>query len=178
MRRLMLLSAAAAFAGLAWWHLPAVAQRAPQPAASEAITFEQYRDFRVHDLAQRRTRLAKQLARPTCRQQRRRASSAASRITISWPRCPSKNATSSTASGSTRSTPIMTGSSTPRSARSGARSSAKHTASRRRHAPDRAASNPNGSLKCRGKAVCGRLSKRQNSPAKASERRPSGCLNP
>ncbi len=62
MRRLMLLSAAAAFAGLAWWHLPAVAQRAPQPAASEAITFEQYRDFRLHDLAQRRARLAKQLA--------------------------------------------------------------------------------------------------------------------
>jgi len=58
----MLLSAAAAFAGLAWWHLPAVAQRAPQPAASEAITFEQYRDFRLHDLAQRRARLAKQLA--------------------------------------------------------------------------------------------------------------------
>ena len=64
MRRLMLLSAAAAFAGLAWWHLPAVAQRAPQPAASEAITFEQYRDFRLHDLAQRRARLAKQLAAP------------------------------------------------------------------------------------------------------------------
>jgi hypothetical protein len=64
MRRLMLLSAAAAFAGLAWWHLPAVAQRAPQPAASEAITFEQYRDFRLHDLAQRQGRLAKQLAAP------------------------------------------------------------------------------------------------------------------
>src|ERR1700730_6590506 len=64
MRRLMLLSAAAAFAGLAWWHLPAVAQHAPQPAASEAITFDQYRDFRLHDLAQRRARLAKQLAAP------------------------------------------------------------------------------------------------------------------
>ena len=64
MRRLMLLSAAAAFAGLAWWHLPAAAQRAPQPAASEAITFEQYRDFRLHDLAQRQARLAKQLVAP------------------------------------------------------------------------------------------------------------------
>jgi len=64
MRRLMLLSAAAAFAGLAWWHLPAVAQRAPQPAAGEAITFEQYRDFRLQDLTQRRARLAKQLAAP------------------------------------------------------------------------------------------------------------------
>jgi hypothetical protein len=64
MRRLMLLSAAAALAIAAWWHLPAVAQRAAQPAASEAITFEQYRDFRFHDLAQRQARLTKQLAAP------------------------------------------------------------------------------------------------------------------
>jgi len=49
----------------AWWHLPAAAQRAAtQPAASEAITFEQYRDFRLHDLAQRQARLARQLATP------------------------------------------------------------------------------------------------------------------
>jgi hypothetical protein len=49
----------------AWWHLPAAAQRAAtQPAASEAITFEQYRDFRLHDLAQRQARLARQLASP------------------------------------------------------------------------------------------------------------------
>ena len=48
----------------AWWHLPAVAQRAAQPAASEAITFEQYCDFRLHDLAQRQARLTKQLAAP------------------------------------------------------------------------------------------------------------------
>jgi hypothetical protein len=64
MRRLMLLSVAAAFAGLAWWHLPAVAQRAAPPAANEAITFEQYRDFRLHDFAQRQARLTKQLAAP------------------------------------------------------------------------------------------------------------------
>ena len=64
MRRLMLLSAAAALAIAAWWHLPAVAQRAAPPAASEAITFEQYRDFRLHDLAQRHARLTKQLAAP------------------------------------------------------------------------------------------------------------------
>jgi hypothetical protein len=37
---------------------------ATQPAASEAITFEQYRDFRLHDLAQRQARLARQLAAP------------------------------------------------------------------------------------------------------------------
>jgi hypothetical protein len=49
----------------AWWHLPAAAQRAaPQPATSEPITFEQYRDFRLHDLAQRQARLAQQLAFP------------------------------------------------------------------------------------------------------------------
>ena len=64
MRRLMLLSAAAALAIAAWWHLPAVAQRAAQPAASETITFDQYRDFRLHDLAQRQARLTKQLAAP------------------------------------------------------------------------------------------------------------------
>ena len=62
MRRLMLLSAAAALAIGAWWHLPAVAQRAAQPAPSEAISFEQYRDFRLHDLTQRQARLTKQLA--------------------------------------------------------------------------------------------------------------------
>jgi hypothetical protein len=64
MRRLMLLSAAAALAIAAWWHWPAVAQRAAQPAASETITFDQYRDFRLHDLAQRQARLTKQLAAP------------------------------------------------------------------------------------------------------------------
>jgi len=64
MKRLMLLSAAAALAVAAWWHLPAAAQRAAQPAASEAITFEQYRDFRLHDLRQRQARLTKQLAAP------------------------------------------------------------------------------------------------------------------
>ena len=61
MRRWMVLSAAA-LAIAAGWHLPAVAQRGPQPAASEVITFEQYRDFRLHDLAQRQARLTKQLA--------------------------------------------------------------------------------------------------------------------
>jgi hypothetical protein len=39
-----------------------VAQRAP--AANEVITFEQYRDSRIHDLTQRRARLAQQLAAP------------------------------------------------------------------------------------------------------------------
>jgi predicted signal transduction protein with EAL and GGDEF domain len=59
---------AAAFIALiaaAWWHFPAAAQRVvAQPAASEAITFEQYRDFRLHDLAQRQARLARQLEAP------------------------------------------------------------------------------------------------------------------
>jgi hypothetical protein len=34
------------------------------PAANEVITFEQYRDFRIHDLTQRRARVAQQLAAP------------------------------------------------------------------------------------------------------------------
>ncbi len=61
MRRWMF-AASATLIMAAWWHLPAVAQRAAQPAAGEAITFEQYRDFRLHDVAQRQARLAQQLA--------------------------------------------------------------------------------------------------------------------
>jgi hypothetical protein len=57
-------AAAAALIIAAWWHLPAAAQRTAQPAASESITFEQYRDFRLHDLAQRQARLARELAAP------------------------------------------------------------------------------------------------------------------
>jgi hypothetical protein len=34
------------------------------PAANDVITFEQYRDFRIHDLTQRRARLMQQLAAP------------------------------------------------------------------------------------------------------------------
>jgi hypothetical protein len=65
MRPWTLAAAVAALVTAAWWHLPAAAQRAAtQPAASELITFEQYRDFRLHDLAQRQARLAQQLAFP------------------------------------------------------------------------------------------------------------------
>jgi len=63
-----IVAAAAALIIAAWWHLPAAAQRAAQPAAQAAsgdsITFEQYRDFRLHDLGLRRARLARQLAAP------------------------------------------------------------------------------------------------------------------
>jgi hypothetical protein len=63
MRSWTLAAAVAALVTAAWWHLPAAAQRAAtQPAVSELITFEQYRDFRLHDLAQRQARLARQLA--------------------------------------------------------------------------------------------------------------------
>jgi hypothetical protein len=54
-----------ALVAAAWWHFPAAAQRvATQPVVSESITFEQYRDFRLRDLAQRQARLARQLAAP------------------------------------------------------------------------------------------------------------------
>jgi hypothetical protein len=60
-----LAAAVAALVTAVWWHLPAAAQRAAaQPTASEAITFEQYRDFRLRDLAQRQARLARQLLAP------------------------------------------------------------------------------------------------------------------
>jgi len=65
MRPLTIAAAVIALVAVAWWHFPAAAQRAAtQPATSEAITFEQYRDFRLHDLAQRQARLARQLAVP------------------------------------------------------------------------------------------------------------------
>jgi hypothetical protein len=49
----------------AWWHWPAAAQRSPEPAAAgDAVTFEQYRDFRLRDLQQRQARFARQLAAP------------------------------------------------------------------------------------------------------------------
>ena len=65
MRPWTLAAAVATLVTAAWWHLPAAAQRAAtQPTASEAITFEQYRDFRLHDLAQRQARLVRQLAAP------------------------------------------------------------------------------------------------------------------
>ncbi len=65
MRPWTIAAAAAALMAAAWWHLPAAAQRAAQPAAGDLITFEQYRDFRLHDLAQRQARLARQLAEPS-----------------------------------------------------------------------------------------------------------------
>lgn len=84
MRRWTLVAAAAALLAAALWHLPATAQRAtslaaartsaaqpaPPPAAPsppagpELITFDQYRDFRMHDLAQRRERLTRELSAP------------------------------------------------------------------------------------------------------------------
>ncbi|MGC2199689.1 MAG: EF-hand domain-containing protein [Stellaceae bacterium] len=65
MRKSTLLAAAAALLVAAWWHWPAAAQRTPQPAdAEQTISFEQYREFRMHDLQQRRERLAHQLDVP------------------------------------------------------------------------------------------------------------------
>lgn len=63
MRKWTLPAAAAVVLAMVWWHWPAAAQRAPQPAAAgDIITFDQYRDFRAHDLQQRQARLAHQLA--------------------------------------------------------------------------------------------------------------------
>jgi hypothetical protein len=63
MRRWMFAASATLIVAV-WWHLPAGAQRAAQPVTGEAITFEQYCDFRLHDVAQRQARLAQQLAAP------------------------------------------------------------------------------------------------------------------
>lgn len=90
MKRWTLAAAAVALFVAALWHLPATAQRttpadnpasavapaasvkpaaapstAPvRPAPPELITFDEYRDFRLHDIAQRQARLARELAAP------------------------------------------------------------------------------------------------------------------
>src|SRR5215469_8176967 len=61
MKRWTLLAPVALLVAAMWWQWPAAAQRAPQPAADQAITFDQYRDFRLRDLEQRQARLARQL---------------------------------------------------------------------------------------------------------------------
>jgi hypothetical protein len=84
-RRWTLIAAASALVGAALWHLPATAQHTlstplpeptlaqsasavrpppPRPVAAQLITFEEYRDFRLHDIVQRRERLARALAAP------------------------------------------------------------------------------------------------------------------
>ena len=109
---------------------------ASEPAAAgDTITFDQYRDFRIRDLQQRQARLARQLAAPDLRQARRRVLSGARRITTSRRRCPPRSATSSIASGSTRSTPITTARSTRRNAPPGAKSSGNIIGSNRPTAP-------------------------------------------
>ena len=65
MKRWTLLAPVALLVAAAWWQWPAAAQRAPQPAATEhAITFDEYREFRMHDLEQREARLTRQLSAP------------------------------------------------------------------------------------------------------------------
>jgi hypothetical protein len=63
-------AAAAALLAAGLWHWPATAQKAPmpateqtaQPAASSRITFDEYRDFRLHAMARRQAQLTRQLA--------------------------------------------------------------------------------------------------------------------
>ena len=90
MRRWTLIAAACALFAAALWHLPATAQRtarpdhsapvvaqgasakpaaapatiqpAARPVPPQLITFEEYRDFRMRDIAQRQARLASALA--------------------------------------------------------------------------------------------------------------------
>lgn len=86
MKRWTLVAAASALFAAALWHLPATAQHttpmqptgpapsqtAPEadiqpprpPVAPQLITFEEYRDFRMRDIAERRARLARALTAP------------------------------------------------------------------------------------------------------------------
>ncbi len=62
MKRSALVTAALALFAAAIWHLPGNTLRADEPAVAPVITFEQYRDFRLHDIGQRREQLAARLA--------------------------------------------------------------------------------------------------------------------
>jgi hypothetical protein len=85
MRRWTLIAAALALFGATLWHLPATAQRTvptqnaahaqpaaaaaveqsrPRPVAPQLITFDEYRDFRIRGITQRRARLTQALAAP------------------------------------------------------------------------------------------------------------------
>ena len=80
MRRWTLIAAAFALVGAALWHLPATAQHTapepaqpaaaaaqpvrPRPVAPQLITFDEYRDFRLRNIGQRREQLARALAAP------------------------------------------------------------------------------------------------------------------
>ena len=81
MRRSIVPAAFAAVLAAGFWHLPATAQggagpqhqpAAPPPAAASSalpraaagITFDEYRDFRLHYIAAREAALARQLAAP------------------------------------------------------------------------------------------------------------------
>lgn len=57
----VLLAASAIVAASLWLPLEA-AEPVPQPAAEDAITFEQYRDWRMHFIERRQTQLAMQLS--------------------------------------------------------------------------------------------------------------------
>ena len=64
MRRSTLVTAVLALLAAALWHLPAAAPQAAEAASPELITFDQYRDFRMHILTLRQDRLTQQLAVP------------------------------------------------------------------------------------------------------------------
>ncbi len=88
MTRWTLIAAGAALFGAVLWHLPATAQRTvpaqnaaptltqtaspklavnqplPQAVAPQLITFDEYREFRLNDIAERRARLTRALAAP------------------------------------------------------------------------------------------------------------------
>ena len=66
MKRWTLFAPVALLIAAVWWQWPAAAQRASEPAnTDQTISFEQYREFRMHDLQQRQARLSRQLATPS-----------------------------------------------------------------------------------------------------------------
>jgi hypothetical protein len=142
MRKSTILATAAALLAAAWWHWPAAAQRTPQPAdAEQVISFEQYREFRMHDLEQRRERLAHQLAVPGLTTAEK---ASIERRKSYWDQLAAMSAEQRDQlfrEGSTRSTPITMANLTARNAPRGARSNGSTTGNKRRNAPIRATTN-------------------------------------
>jgi hypothetical protein len=65
MRRTTLVTVTFALVAAVLWHLPRAAPRAAETAVSaELIAFDQYREFRLRNLAQQQERLAQRLAAP------------------------------------------------------------------------------------------------------------------
>jgi hypothetical protein len=128
--RWMLLAASAIVAAGLWLPLEA-AEPAPSSAGEDAITFEQYRDWRMHFIERRQTQLAMQLSTADLPARQKTRLEQVKAYYVGSPASRKRIAIAGSANGSTRSTPITTARSTPPSAPRGGRNSASSIAATR-----------------------------------------------